>query len=102
MNKIKINLDRQQYLALFNAMKHLSIDMYNSKLDKKAQQEIMQKLYMRLAQRIFTLNKSYSITLNMSESWAFFCTMPGVMNKIGDYEQNTVQHIINTIHQKTI
>lgn len=99
---IKMKLSNNEVLAVFNSMKLINIDMFTSNLETKAQQELLQKIYMRMMQKMFNLKKENTFTMSVAEGWAFFCKMPTVMPLIGNYEQNTIQKCINIIHQQTI
>lgn len=99
---IKIKLSRNEYVAVFNSMKLIHVDMLTSSLETKAQQELLQKLYMRIMQKMFVLKKDNLLKMSVAEGWAFFCKMPEVIPMLGNYEQMAVQKCINNIHQQTI
>ena len=101
MQKITIKLERNEYIAIYNAMKMIDVQPFTASLKYKAQYELLQKLFMRMTQKIFTLQAKCTYSLTVAEAWAFFEKMPSVMNRIGIYEQNAVQKVINAIHQQT-
>lgn len=100
--KIKIKLSKNEYVAVFMAMKLISINMFSSGIEVKATQELMQKVYMRMAQKMFDLKKENTLSLSYAEAWAFYKTMPNLMAQLGNYEQLAIQTVINIIHQKTV
>ena len=101
MSDLKFKLNRHEYTAVFNRMKMINLDSYDRSLENRAKQEILQKIFMRMAQKMFSLKTQNNFTLSWSEAWAFFSEMPTAPFP-GDYESLIVQDIINFIHQKTI
>jgi len=102
MSNIKIKLRKNEFIAVFNSMKLINIDMFSSSLETKAKQELLQKIYLRMGKNMFDLKKENSFTLSLPEAWAFYCEIPKTISMVGSYEAVVLQDIINTIHQKTI
>lgn len=102
MSNIKMKLRKNEFIAVFNSMKLINIDMFSSSLETKAKQELLQKVYLRMGKNMFDLKKENSFTLSLPEAWAFYNEIQKIFGMLGGYEVTVLQGIVNTIHQKTI
>ncbi len=103
MKRVKLHLNKSQWGALVLVINTIAPRLTNC-IDDMAKKEQLQKIMLKLLNRLptingnYTRNKYYILSLTISESWAFFNS--SYSNYFGQYEALVIEDVRREINQQ--